>query len=94
MVADGGSAIAVCGMAAKDLVVLGQASLQPYSDLDTYRIVLEVAQFRNSGVDARQMFGSGSRADDVANQGGNLFYQTTASGVDNPTIGRDFFQFQ
>ena len=37
---------------------------------------------------------SGPGGDDVLNQGGDLLDQATTSGMDDPAVGRDLFQFQ
>jgi hypothetical protein len=94
MVTDSDSTIVVQGMAAKNLTVLKQALLQPLADLNPRGVFGEGAEFRDPGINAREVFCSRPGCDNILDKGGDLFDQTTTTGMDDSTISRNFPQLQ
>ena len=94
MVADRGGAVAVQGMAAKHLLVLGQSFLEPQTGLNAGRIVGKGTDFGHQGIDARQMIGTGPGGNDVLDQGGDFLEEAPAARMEYPAVGRDLLQFQ
>lgn len=89
VIADRRGTVAIVGMAAEDLAMFDQASLQPRPEFDSRGITGKGAQLLDPGVDTRQVFGSCPGGNYILDQGGYFLYEATTSRMDDPPLGRD-----